>query len=332
MRLTFSLIGINIFIFVLQVFGLINNGLAFTPALFMDKPYTLLTSMFMHGSINHLLLNMFGLFIFGSIVEHEIGSKKYLILYFFAGLLGSLGYMLFNDSPFIPALGASGAIFGLIGGAAVLKPKQIIWTPYGPLPMIVAAFFWGAAEFVGFFGVDTVAQSAHLFGILGGIIVALLLLAGLKWQYASLLIAVPIIFTVFLSGTIPTEIQSYEIPLNCTSIGLYDEIALKVGVNHCGESLITTMTSPSRDKFNLAKYNQTLPLLTEEIYTLVFKEECKAQQLSIDVVNDTAIVKGKICDKNYVAYAGICDKVEVNLIEFFEENPKIDGINCTFLQ
>lgn len=334
MRLTFSLIAVNIAVFIMQAFGAVGQSLAFTPALFMQQPYTILTSMFMHGGIHHLMLNMLGLFTFGSIVEHELGRKKFIILYFFTGFFGSLGYMFFGGSPFIPALGASGAIFGLIGGAAILKPKLIIWTPYGPIPMLAAAVLWGSAEFIGFFGIDTVAQSAHIFGIIGGIIVAVLFLLKIKSKFIAPLTLLPVITMIAFANAIPSEIQSYSIDLDpCYELeDSVEDINTKIRYYSCQEDSIITITRPSRGKFNLASYSKMLPIITEDVYGLMFGGDCRAQFETIDIIDDVAISSGQICNHEYSTRAAICKNIEVIVIEFFKDDQEITGIDCTNLQ
>ena len=112
---------------------------------------------------------MFALVMFGSIVEKVIGTKRFLIVYFLSGILAGLGGTLFYDA----MLGASGAIYGVLGSLAVLRPKMTVWAYGVPMPMIVAVFFWALFDLIGMFAPGEVAHAAHLFGMLIGIIMAL---------------------------------------------------------------------------------------------------------------------------------------------------------------
>ena len=89
---------------------------------------TLLVSMFMHGSLMHLLGNMLFLWIFGDNVEDDLSHGRYLGFYLSTGVIASLAHVVstfvFGDNPMIPSLGASGAISGVMGGYLVLHPHR----------------------------------------------------------------------------------------------------------------------------------------------------------------------------------------------------------------
>src|SRR5215203_7056738 len=89
---------------------------------------TLLVSMFMHGSLIHLLGNMLFLWIFGDNIEDDLGHVRYPVFYLGTGILASLAHVAstfwFGDNPFIPSLGASGAISGVMGGYLVMHPHR----------------------------------------------------------------------------------------------------------------------------------------------------------------------------------------------------------------
>ena len=112
--------------------------------------WTFLTSMFMHASFFHLLVNMFSLFFVGSLVEKIIGRKRYFWFYILSGIFAGLFYSLFAyflggsafgarifGSPTTLAVGASGAIFGLAGLLAVLIPRKKVYLIAGPLIAII---------------------------------------------------------------------------------------------------------------------------------------------------------------------------------------------------
>lgn len=85
------------------------------------------TYLFLHGGLLHLLLNMLGLFFFGPETERAIGTKRFTALYFLSGILGGLGWLLISGrQTTLPCLGASGAIFGILGAFAALFPKRPI--------------------------------------------------------------------------------------------------------------------------------------------------------------------------------------------------------------
>src|SRR5687767_9471079 len=111
---------------------------------------TLLTSMFMHGGLMHLLGNMLFLWIFGDNVEDDLGHVRYSAFYLATGLIASLAHVISTfvlaDNPFIPSLGASGAISGVMGGYLVLHPHRrvrvLIFRTLTQVPGYVAVGMW----------------------------------------------------------------------------------------------------------------------------------------------------------------------------------------------
>ena len=93
-----------------------------------------LTAIFLHGSILHLLYNLFALVLFGSILEKLIGGRKFLWIFFISGILANIIAVNFYDS----SLGASGAIFGIIGALIVIRPMLMVWAFGRPMPIFVA--------------------------------------------------------------------------------------------------------------------------------------------------------------------------------------------------
>jgi membrane associated rhomboid family serine protease len=153
------------------------------------RPYQLVTHMFMHGDLNHLFFNMFGLFMFGPSIEARMGSQKFLSYYFLTGL-GAMGLHMFvsylelqagSVSPGtinVPMLGASGAIFGVLTAYGVLFPNNRIMLLIPPIPMkakYMVILFAVLELFLGLgpFRADGVAHFAHLGGALFGFLLIL---------------------------------------------------------------------------------------------------------------------------------------------------------------
>lgn len=168
--LTFLIIAVVIFF--LQLTNIFDWRLfAFTPALALKMPWTFITSIFLHADLTHLFFNMFALLMFGLALENRIGSRNYLMIFFIAGILGSIGYMLTARNPLIPAIGMSGAIYGVMGALAMIMPGTMVFIGgFFPMPMIFAVFFWGISEFLGLFVPSGIARAAHLGGLLIGIL------------------------------------------------------------------------------------------------------------------------------------------------------------------
>lgn len=164
-RITLSLIIINIFCFVtfniilpieyiltlVQINSNIING----------EYWRLFTSMFLHADIFHILSNMIALLLFGAAVENTYSKLEYLLIYFISGLIGNLFSLLLLPLNTI-SLGASGAIFGLIGAAFILYAVE------GERTLIFLGLFYLAYFIISSFA-PGINLWAHLFGLLGGI-------------------------------------------------------------------------------------------------------------------------------------------------------------------
>ena len=163
---------IIIFINVLLFIGTaINQELRFflglTPAIVQARPWTVVTSLFVHASFWHILANMITLYFFGKYLSGLIGERKLLIVYFGGGILGSVLFILLGP-PFITAVGASGAVFALGGALTAIVPKlKVIVFPI-PVPIPLWAAVIGGFVILSF--VPFVAWQAHLGGLVFGLI------------------------------------------------------------------------------------------------------------------------------------------------------------------
>ena len=138
---------------------------------------TILTSMFLHGGIDHIFGNMWYFWIFGDNVEDYFGRIKFIILYFLSGIAATFFHWLSDPVSFIPSIGASGAISGVLGSYLILYPKEGVVTSYGVLPAYFFIGFWfvlqllfGAASLTGGTG-SGIAFWAHVGGFIFGALV-----------------------------------------------------------------------------------------------------------------------------------------------------------------
>jgi len=154
------LIATYIYPKLIVLFGLI-------PELFLSRPWTIVTNMFMHSGLWHFFANMLTLYFFGSYLSRLIGYSKLLIIYFGGGILGSVLYI-FLGEPLSIAVGASGAAFALGGVLAIMRPKlRVIVFPIPiPLPLWIAV----VGGFVILSFLPYVAWQAHLGGMIVGLI------------------------------------------------------------------------------------------------------------------------------------------------------------------
>ncbi len=162
------LVLICIIVFILQSSFQITDSIALTSSKVLEQPWTIVTSVFAHGSLEHLIFNMFALALFGFILETIIGTQKFLLLFFTAGIVSSFAAMVYPSS-----LGASGAIFGVMAALAILRPRQVVWFWGVPIPMIITLIIWTLIDLVGLFVPSNIANAAHLAGLAIGILFAL---------------------------------------------------------------------------------------------------------------------------------------------------------------
>jgi len=155
---------ITVIVFILQfMIPNLTDEFALSSSGFFSRPWTIITYMFLHATdyLPHILYNMLALALFGSILEKVIGGRKFLIVYFASGIVAGIGSILFYTA----SIGASGAIFGILGTLAVLRPRMSVWIGYVPMPMFLAVFLWTIGNFVGLFAPAGIAYAAHLFGL-----------------------------------------------------------------------------------------------------------------------------------------------------------------------
>lgn len=156
--------------------------LAFFPAFAFREPWTFVTSIFLHADFLHLFFNIFALFFFGMYLERMIGNRAFVALFFASGIVGNMGYLVTASNPYIPAVGASGAIYGVIGALAVLAPLLLVYI-YGfiPVPMALAAVIWALIDLGGLFVPSGIAHGAHLGGMLVGLLYGAFLRIRARW-------------------------------------------------------------------------------------------------------------------------------------------------------
>jgi membrane associated rhomboid family serine protease len=181
------LIMINVIVFLLQnltqnisTFGFFRDAVTFYFSLngyFVVQDFQIwriVSYMFLHGGFFHILLNMWGLYLFGTMLEQNIGSTKFLILYFISGIAGALLWIVFNLNSIVPCVGASAALFGVMVAAAMMYPDAMIMLMIPPIPLKLKTFVIVYALIETFASVGGmqggVAHLAHIGGLIGGYI------------------------------------------------------------------------------------------------------------------------------------------------------------------
>jgi len=181
LSVTTSIIFANVILFLVFLIIATKFGwdyIAIKPANIIGGKYlwTILTSMFMHGGIFHIFANMISLMFIGGLVEKLLGPKRYFWFYMlsgiFAGLLFVLLSLIFNIDLNTYAVGASGALFGLVGFLVLITPNLPVYLMFVPIPIKmkyagpgILILLW----FISIAGSIPIGNTAHLGGLLSGL-------------------------------------------------------------------------------------------------------------------------------------------------------------------
>ena len=199
--MTYTLIITNIVIFVITIFyNDVIYDLGFRPIYlsldYFPQIYTLFTSMFIHGGFLHIFGNMFVFLFMGMAFEDRIGWKNFLIIYLITGVCGALTHSFLNLGSPITLIGASGAIFGILGAFAYSYPRDEVVMPIPVgimlitrIKVIYAAIIFAVIEtvIVMFDVQDSTAHFAHLGGLVSGIVLAAIMIGnqGVKTKQSA---------------------------------------------------------------------------------------------------------------------------------------------------
>ncbi|MFO7772521.1 MAG: rhomboid family intramembrane serine protease [Dehalococcoidia bacterium] len=141
--------------------------LGLTPALLPDQPWTIISSMFVHGGLWHIMFNMIALYFLGSFLIRAVGERNFLAVFFLGGLAGNILFILLAN-PFSTGVGASGAIYALAGALAIIAPRVPVFIMFIPIPVPL----WIAVIILLFlsFVFSGIAWQAHVGGLFLGLI------------------------------------------------------------------------------------------------------------------------------------------------------------------
>jgi membrane associated rhomboid family serine protease len=176
---TKALIAVNVVVWLLELAkgatvstpsgSLVEKTVLFGPYVAQGDWWRLTTSTFIHASFTHLALNMFVLWFVGAPMEQALGRARYALLYFVCGLAGSAGALL--QAPLAGALGASGAIMGLVGAAVVMERQGFLVLGGSAMSLVVVNVVFNLA----FASTLNISWGGHLGGFVGGALCALAL-------------------------------------------------------------------------------------------------------------------------------------------------------------
>jgi len=171
------LIALNVVIFIIELviggepINEVVDFLGLTPDELLQQPWTIISSVFVHGSVWHILFNMISLYFLGSFFIRATGEKSFLAVFFLGGLAGNILFALLAN-PFSTGIGASGAVFALGGALAVMVPRVPVFIFFIPVPIPL----WVAILILFLFSfLPRIAWQAHLGGLLLGLIAGLIL-------------------------------------------------------------------------------------------------------------------------------------------------------------
>jgi hypothetical protein len=168
------LAGICIIMFIFQQFSGFTELFILNQKALDGEYWRFLTSIFLHGDLIHLLYNLFALLFFGLVLEKLISSNRFLLIFLGSGILANIISVNFYTS----SLGASGAIYGILGCLAIIRPMMMVWAFGLIMPLFAAAGLWIIADMlrtIGFFGETNIGSIAHLSGIAIGIFIGLII-------------------------------------------------------------------------------------------------------------------------------------------------------------
>lgn len=190
----------------------IIGNLALVPSAILsgERLWTLVTSMFLHGGLFHLFANMFSLFFIGKFLENLIGKKRFLWVYILAGLLGGIFFVLVSflfGNLEVSAVGASGALFGLLGVLAVLVPHSKIYLIAGPFVLIILDAILGSL---------LPENLVSLFGFLVNVLIFVMIFSLFSFNSAFRKISIPLelpMWALPIVAIVPLAIIGLYVPL-----------------------------------------------------------------------------------------------------------------------
>ena len=178
------LISINVIMLIVTLIKPeLRITLGLSPYYFTARPWTIITNLFIHAGIWHILANMLTLYFFGSYLSRLVGNRNFLLIYFLGGLLGNAFYLWLGPT-YSVAIGASGAVFSVAGALTVLRPKLtvfIIPIPV-PIPLWIAVLGGFAILSIPWFA-SNIAWQAHLGGVVFGLAAGFLLRRRTRWLF-----------------------------------------------------------------------------------------------------------------------------------------------------
>lgn len=174
MKLTLFLISVMIIVFAYELTADTQkffDTYGFSGANALSRPYVLITSIFVHGDIAHLLSNIFAMLVFSSVAESELGRARTLAIFIAGAIAGDMFSLLVYPFDAV-SVGASGGIFALIGTAILVKPVDLSMYPFiVPMPLALIGMFYAVYNLYGLFfdAGSSISYAGHFGGLAVGL-------------------------------------------------------------------------------------------------------------------------------------------------------------------
>ncbi|MDD1751046.1 MAG: rhomboid family intramembrane serine protease [Methanothrix sp.] len=147
----------------------------------MQRPWTLITHMFVHANFSHLFWNMLFLFFFGMDLERRVGESKFLQIYILSGIVAALGQMMISGGSMV---GASGALYGVMGCLAIIAPEiRVLLFFVIPVGIRGSVVLFALIDFLTLGSADNIAHMAHIVGLLVGLAYGQAMMRRPKYYY-----------------------------------------------------------------------------------------------------------------------------------------------------
>ena len=176
-RVTYIILAANVMLFFFTIIPSVFYTLALTPteAIYNRKYWQFFTFMYVHGSLEHLFLNMFSLLVFGPRIEAEMGRLRFFIFYTISGVFSGIFHIMLTGIDAIPLIGASGAIFAVLTAFGMMFPRDIVYVNLLlPMPAYIFVILMGVLQFI--YGISGAQPGVSNYGHLGGMIAAFVMI------------------------------------------------------------------------------------------------------------------------------------------------------------
>ncbi len=162
-------------------YAFVSNYLALNPDYLLQRPWTIITYMFVHANFDHLFWNMLFLFFFGVELERRVGETRFLAIYILSGIVAALAQMLISSGGLV---GASGALYGVLGCLAIIAPEiRVLLFFILPLSIRWAVVLYALVDFASIGTADNIAHMAHIAGLFVGLAFGYALRGKPRFQY-----------------------------------------------------------------------------------------------------------------------------------------------------